>query len=237
LLKRIFDVKRVITKTSTGTYWIDPASNLGIALISQGSYEPNMQKTLETLLAPGKVFVDVGANEGYFTIQGALLTDPGGRVLCIEPQNRLIPIIEQNLRLNGIDNVNIVQAAISDKTGMAMMHLTPDTNSGGSSLYRPTKYRLAQQNVKVFTLADVLLDAGFDCVDLMKIDIEGFEYEAILGSPKIFESKRVKALALELHPTALASRGKSVRDIELFLQNVGYVLAKPFGNAIWLAKD
>ena len=86
-LKRLMRIKRKVVDTDTGKFWIDPASNLGITLLREGAYEPGMQAILEHFLMPGKVFVDLGANEGYFTVLGARLTQPSGRVFAIEPQN------------------------------------------------------------------------------------------------------------------------------------------------------
>jgi hypothetical protein len=83
-LKRVLRIQRVIMETASGRFWVDPVSNFGIALIS-GLYEPSMQNTLPMFLGPGKVFVDVGANEGFFTVQGARLTSSGGRVIAVEP--------------------------------------------------------------------------------------------------------------------------------------------------------
>jgi hypothetical protein len=115
------------------------------------------------------------------------------------------------------------------------MHLAPNTNSGSSGLYRTTKYAVPKQEVQVLTLTSVLEYYGVDHVDLMKMDIEGFEYEAILGSPQLFQSKRIKALALELHSTILARRRKSEIEIEIFLKRAGYTKVNPFGNSVWVA--
>ncbi len=167
-----------------------------------------MQRTLVALLEPGKVFVDLGANEGYFTIQGARLTEPDGRVVAVEPQDRLIPVLQENVRLNDVKNVTIVHAAISSKRGAAELHLAPDINTGSTSFYRATRYSVPTQIAKTITLADLLDEHDVARVDLMKVDIEGAEYEAILGSPEVFEDHRVKAIALELHPAVLARRGK-----------------------------
>jgi FkbM family methyltransferase len=102
----------------------------------------------------------------------------------------------ENLRLNHLQNVNIVHAATSDAVGAGVMHLTPTTNFGSSSLYRTAKYVVPKQEVKVTTLTVMLEQYCIDHIDFMKIDIEGFEYEAVFGSPQVFTSKRIKALAL-----------------------------------------
>src|SRR5690242_470554 len=115
LLKRVLGVRRQIVDTPEGKYWLDPVSDLAAAIFANGSYEPAMRRTLVTFLGPTKVFIDLGANEGYFTIQGARLTRRDGRVVAVEPQDRLIPVIKENIRLNGATNVAIVHSAISDK--------------------------------------------------------------------------------------------------------------------------
>jgi FkbM family methyltransferase len=194
-----------------------------------------MQRTLAVLLGPGKIFVDLGANEGYFTIQGARLTEPDGRVVAVEPQNRLISVLQENIRLNGFKNVTIVHAAISDKRGTSKLHLAPDINSGSTSFYRATRYPVPTQLAKTITLAGLLDEHNVARVDLMKVDIEGAEYEAILGSPEVFEDHRIKAIALELHDAVLARRGKLASQIESFLDKAGYRKTDQFGNSVWLA--
>jgi hypothetical protein len=115
------------------------------------------------------------------------------------------------------------------------LHLAPDTNSGATGFYRATKYVLPKQEIETISLTDLLAREGIDRVDLMKIDIEGAEYEAILASPSLFETYRIKALALELHPMVLAKHGKSAADIEEFLSRVGYKKTIKHGNSVWLA--
>jgi len=64
---------------------------------------------------------------------------------------------------------------------------------------------------------------GIERIDLLKVDIEGAEYEAILGSQDIFRRKRVKVIAIEYHPKLLAKRGLLAYTIHDFLRESGYV--------------
>ncbi len=236
-LKTLLGVKRVVISTGQGRFWIDPVSLLGIALTERGVHETCMVQTLDKFLKVSKSFVDLGANEGYFTVIGARLCGAEGRVLAIEPQHRLLPVIEENLRLNGLTNTQIVNTAISDKPGRAELHLTSSTNSGGSGFHRHTHYKLPTQEIGLQTLEQVLDANGVTVVDLMKIDIEGFEYEAVLGSPRVFEHHRVKALALELHPEILFERGIRAEDNTEMLRRYGYARGESFNNAVWLAPE
>ena len=234
-IKARLGVKRLPLSTRHGTFWIDPVSLLGVALSRQGVHEEGMVRTLHQFLSEGSSFVDLGANEGYFTIIGARLCGVAGRVLAIEPQQRLLPVIEETLRLNQSLGVALRHVAVGAEAGMAVMHLTASTNTGASGFERRSRLSLPTQEVTMLTLEQVLDQEGIAQVDLIKVDIEGFEYEALLGSPQVFERHRIKAIALELHPTLLAGRGKRAEDITEMLERCGYTLTATFGNAVWLA--
>lgn len=234
-LKLLLRVKRQTVETAHGRFWIDPVSLLGIALSQRGEHEPAMIATLQQYLHDGATFVDLGANEGYFTVIGATLCGAAGKVVSIEPQSRLLEVIEANVSQNGVAGVTVVNAAVTDKAGTAKIYLTASTNTGGTSLINRSKYSLPSAEIVTKTLEQILDDAAVPAVDLMKVDIEGFEYEALLGSRQVFEQRRVKALALELHPEILKLRGKDASEITTMLEEAGYRLADGTENAVWIA--
>jgi FkbM family methyltransferase len=237
ILKRLLGINRIIVDTPHGRYWVDPVSNVGSRITIEGVYEPTMQKVLEKFLFSGATFVDLGSNEGYFTVIGALLCGSSGRVVAIEPQERLLPVIEKNLLLNEVTWASVLNVAVTDIAGESSIHLAPDINTGMSGLHRSTKYHLPTQQVSSCTLAQILDDEQLAHVDLMKVDIEGFEYEALLGSPEVFKKHRVKALALELHPWILVERKKEVSDITNMLEECGYKKTEIVNNDVWLAPN
>ena len=234
LLKKIFGVARRIVVTPRGRFWTDPISNLGAALTQRGEYEPEMARTLGQFLKAGATFVDVGANEGYFSVLAVGLVGPSGKVLSIEPQTRLIPIISENLKLNDAPCVNVVNVALSDTKKPVQMYLAADINTGASGIYKTAKYNLEQQSVQAVPLAQLLDAEGCRIVDLMKVDIEGAEYEMMLGAREVFESGRVRAVALELHPHILAARGLDPAEIVNMLERAGYRRDENAETAVWV---
>jgi FkbM family methyltransferase len=238
-IKRAVGINRRVIEPDHGRFFVDPCSNLGWQPCEHGSYEDSMRLTIEEYLPPEGVFLDVGANDGYFTVIAARRCGRSGHVVAVEPQQRLVPILEENIRLNELNknNVWVLSLAVTDVPGAVTLHLMPSINSGASGLHRATKYRVPTQIVAARTLAQIFDDEKLSRVDLMKVDIEGFEYEALLGSRSVFEEMRVRVLALELHPTILAKRGKEVSDIVAMLGATGYVLAKHHGNTVWVAKS
>lgn len=227
LVKRALRIRRRELATAQGTFWVDPVSNFGFTLMRDGAYEPAMAARLAAHLKPGGTFVDIGANEGYFSVIAAGLVGRDGRVVAVEPQERLSPVIRRNVRLNGADQIEVIQAGIADRRGEAMLNVSPDINSGTSSFHRPTRYALPRQSVPLMTLADLLSRARLERADLVKIDIEGFEHEAVTGSPVVFDERRIGALALELHPSILEARGLSAEAIRVFLREHGYRESEP----------
>ena len=115
------------------------------------------------------------------------------------------------------------------------MNLTSDMNHGASSLIRPTRYPLPTQAVETMTLFDLFHQEKIENCDLLKIDIEGWEYEAIMGSMDLFKEHRVKTLALELHPTILAKRGLSSQKIIDRLNEYNYHSTNYFGNLVFVS--
>jgi hypothetical protein len=78
---------------------------------------------------------------------------------------------------------------------------------------------------------------GIDHVDVLKIDIEGLEYEAVMGSRDVFENRRVSTIALELHPSRLQERGLTMKEIIDFIEACGYRLDDDFRNTVWTLEE
>lgn len=233
--KRAAGIKRFVVTVDNGSFFIDPVSHFGQRLIHDRAYEPGMEAVLRHFLKPGDTFVDVGANEGYFSILASRLVGPHGRVIAIEPQSRLRPIIGENARLNDCRNLTLISAAVSDRPGSAELHLSPDTNTGGSGLTRVTRYRVETESISTQTLSQILSSAGVRQVELIKIDIEGFEYEAVLGSMDVFTSGIVRAIALELHPEIIRNRGLDPDRIAATLRDSGYRQEQFNGNTVFVS--
>jgi FkbM family methyltransferase len=224
-------IQRRVMDTPVGRMFLDPVFGIGGCIIATGSFDPGMERTLANELQHGMTFVDLGANEGYFTVQGARLVGPAGRVVAVEPQDSLIPVIERNLTLNDLGNVTIVKAAVSDSEDSATLYLPPELASAGFT--RMTRYRVPTQHTETMTLAGLFARCGIANADVMKVDIEGAEYEAVLGSRETFNAHRVKVLALDLHPAQLGNA--RMDKLIKFVEGCGYRRDMRYENTVWRA--
>lgn len=221
LLKTIIPFRRRMVKTPYGDFKVDIVSNFGYKLLKTKTYEEGTINILRKNIKLGDVFVDLGANEGFFTVIGSKLVGEG-RVVSIEPLLKLNKIITQNVELNDCKNVTLAPVAVSNKIGKDFFYVYPNINTGASSLILPTSYFLRKIKVRTITLKALFDEFGLDHADLIKIDIEGGEYNAIFGSEELFRKKIIRKIVLELHPKLLAKQGKSTGQIIQFLTDCGY---------------
>jgi hypothetical protein len=104
LMKGVFRIHREYFKSGEFIFYADPVSNFGLRILRDGYYEPEMTNSILSLLDEGDQFIDLGGNEGYFSVLAARKVGPTGRVLCIEPQQRLWEAIVKNLSINNCGN-------------------------------------------------------------------------------------------------------------------------------------
>lgn len=213
-------IRRRVVETAQGRFLVDPISHVGGDLIEYGQYEPDMQQTLAEHLPEGGVFVDAGANEGYFSVIAARRAR---LVLAFEPQSRLQHVLSTNFELNGVaDRIRLRHLALGASEGTIEMRLTPDLNTGASGFSNVTRYKLPTEQVRMRTLADVLADEQIDHVDLLKVDIEGAEHQLLLGAESLLARGSIGAIALELHEKQLKDLGSSGAEVMALLDRHGY---------------
>ena len=96
-------------------------------------FDPQILSVLCDFIDPGSVFVDVGANIGWFTLIGSRLTGPGGRVFAVEPDPRNCDILKRNVARNGCGNVTVYPVAAGAGKHKALLYRSAD-NQGDHRL-------------------------------------------------------------------------------------------------------
>ena len=157
------------------------ASNDDLAVghhVVGGAYEPKIGEIFNRHVKPGMSVVDIGANIGYFTMLLASLVEPSGLVLAVEPNPENIKLLEASRRVNGFDQVLIVQAAAGRQTGLLALNVSHSNGMTGE-LPDDVDAIFAARPVPCFALDAVIpKDRRFD---LIKIDVEGAELNALIG--------------------------------------------------------
>lgn len=139
-----------------------------------GVWEPDVSHVIEQRLAPGDVFVDIGANIGYDTLLASHRVGRTGRVVSIEASGRTFGLLQRNLSLNDAANVRAVHVAIADRPGKLELYETDSGNIGAATTLSSRGGRLLE-SVEALPLLSVLSPAELARIRLIKMDVEGAE--------------------------------------------------------------
>lgn len=171
-------------------------------ILQHGVYEPHVAAFCQRFIRPGMSILDVGANIGFHTLHAAILSGPSGKVYAVEPDPRNTALLDLSLSLNlSRAPVEVIPAAPSDAAGeLVLSDLGNPANSGARFTHRDRA--LLEQlvhgpdpkfdPVRAFRWDDERLDAR---LDLVKIDIEGFEPVALAGMERSLERHRPVVLS------------------------------------------
>lgn len=156
---------------------------IGDSLTDAGDYEPNVLPLFLDSLRPGYCVLDVGANIGIFTLLAAKRVGSDGHIYAFEPIARNVQSICAGITGNSFTNISLIPVAASDKAGAVSMHPT-DTSSNGIVDVRASI--LGDAAMAPMNRVDSLLN-GIARLDVIKIDIEGFEPRAWKGIRSLVE--------------------------------------------------
>jgi FkbM family methyltransferase len=195
-------------------------------LYVSGSFEPNEFWFLGWVLTPGAAFVDIGANEGFYTVFAARRVGSEGRVYAFEPSPRERARLEGNLRANRLDNVTVFTQGLAEQAGRAVLHVADPEHNGQNSLgaFGHSGVECAENLEIELTTLDHLRERGsIGKIDVIKMDVEGAEMRVLRGATNTLRRDK-PILLLELFDAALRGQGSSAEQVLTFLKGAGFDL-------------
>jgi FkbM family methyltransferase len=174
-------------------------------------YEPGTFAFLRTHCGRGDTVIDVGAHLGLFTVVMARSVGPSGRVFSFEPTPQTLGVLRETVRINGCGEVVEVRGeAVSKTSGTATFFDTGDEVPNANSLVHTERSRDGLE-IKTVSLDDFVEEHHLT-VRCLKADVEGAEFDLLLGARKTLVNHR-PAVALSLHPASLKAAGHSLADV------------------------
>jgi len=191
-----------------------------------GSFcEPEVRR--EFVLKEG-VAIDVGANLGMLSIPLAKMLGDKGKVISIEAEKKNIEFLRKNVRINNLKNVFVIGKGAYSKKGKINLNLD-EYGIGGHSIQKTKGSEFGKkQLIDVDTIDNILKELKIKKVDLVKIDIEGGEIDALKGAKKTLK---------KCHPKIIFEAVEDVEKgkIELMLAKYGYKI-KPLKDVNYVAE-
>jgi FkbM family methyltransferase len=186
-------------KTSKGTVFeLSPFSYIDAIVLQEGYYESEVVDAIVSSLGDG-VLWDVGANFGLHGLTAKFLR-PSARVVCFEPSVEMVGRLLRNRALNALD-VDVVNVALSNRSGFLRLFLGPPGNPGMSTLSPVSEATYAGTSIVAISRGDDLVAQGLvPAPTVIKLDVEGHELLVLEGLFKVLHSPSLKALVIEDSP-------------------------------------
>jgi FkbM family methyltransferase len=195
LLSRTLRARTSLVHDRYGNQFVLPNSlePVGLFLWMDGTYEPEVLQFLEHHVTRDSVVLDVGANIGAFTIP---LARRARKVIAIEPSPQVLPFLKRNVELNRLTNVEIVECAASKPGSSEVAFYVPPSDHFGMGSSAP-QFNVAPIIVPAKSIDEILAERRVSRVDVIKMDVEGYEAHAFLGAKGLLTSPAAPLVVFE----------------------------------------
>ena len=178
-------------------------------------------RLFRSLLRPGMTVVDVGANQGVFTLFCADLVGPTGSVITFEPDPEMFSTLSNNAKANARHWVELHNLALGSQEGQLTLQISR-LNRGDNRLIPSTQPSTGRQTIVHVATLDQVLNGRK--VDLVKMDVQGWECAVLKGMNELLASPNPPWIHLEACPHLLREAGSSFEEVHAILNQHGYSL-------------
>ncbi len=179
------------------------------------------KQNLYSLIEPSNIVFDVGANLGETTLNFAKLIGSKGKVYSFEPDPINYKALQTNLKLNNFNNISLNLIGLGNTKGKFKIHTLDESNKGMNRIVLTPESNGEYREIEVTTIDTYTKDNNITKLDLIKIDVEGFEFNVLKGatnSLKMFSPK----LFIELDDQNLRDQKSNAQELVSFLMGYGY---------------
>jgi len=182
-------------------------------------HEKNILELLASYVRSGEVVLDVGSNFGIFTILLAKKVGQSGEVIAVEPGKEIFSHFQENVKLNNLKNIIAFNLALGDEKEEKKLFLG-QVAGASSMIYEPAGSK-GFEIIKVKTGDQLIKENNLSVPNVVKIDVEGFEYNVIKGMSNTLSSPGCRMVCCEIH-TQMLPNGVNAKKIIDLLKSFGF---------------
>ncbi len=214
----IKNIGSAVYKRSGVKLLLNPLNMIDKALIANKGHDKVVEEEIYTHLREGDVFIDVGANWGYFSILAASLAQI--TVIAFEPSLKELNVLYKHMLLNKFKNIYAYPLGLSKELSVQKLFLSGDRNTGQNSLVNDTNYAYTEA---LFAPVSNLVPNDFLLrTRLIKIDVEGYEFFVLNGFSEVIPQLFNCRFVVEITPGFLSKLNHTPKDIYNFFEQFGY---------------
>jgi len=206
---------RVTTRTGASMY-VDLRFNVGQSIFARGEFDPPVLKVITEALKPDSVFLDIGANIGFYSVEAARVATRGS-VHAFEMDRRSTRCLEKSARTFGLSQIKVHNTAVSNRTGETFFRV--DKEEAGHSYLDPAA--ASGRAVPTVSIDHWVESNNISRIDVMKIDVEGAEMMVLEGARATLERFK-PTLIIEADFPSYARFGREPQDAVTFVEGLGY---------------
>ena len=180
-----------------------------------------------------KVIFDVGANLGIYSLTSAAI-HPKARLFAFEPTAAIAAHLRRTLEHNHLNMITVVEKAVARTSGTAVLNLWGSKAEGNEGMNFVTQEAVATDSVTIETVSldDFCKLQGIEQIDLLKIDIQGNEPEALRGAERLLSEGRIRYIFTELNWETDPQKPAPAWEVVELLEKKGFLFASPTKNVV-----
>jgi FkbM family methyltransferase len=204
-------------------YLVWTNEEIGQKLLLFRSHEKNELKVFAEYIKAGDICIDVGGNIGFYSLNFAKFCGPEGRVFVFEPVPRNVLVIKLAAIINGFKNIEVYEGVVSDSAGLQQLMLPRDSSYAFIGRDASSQ-KVDLINIESTTLDSFVSQAGIKKISVLKVDVEGAEYQVLLGANKLLGDAQLKPqlVMAELCSPYLNRFGSTIENVVLYMREFGY---------------
>jgi FkbM family methyltransferase len=201
---------------------VDISKSMGSAIYWRGAHDWRPIFAMENWVKKGDTVIDIGANQGEYSLWSARMVGAKGKVFAFEPLSAIFERLKENIDLNPgfLQVINPIQLGLSDKQDKLKLYSSDLSNEGVNTLYKEEN-SIFLEEIELSTLDKELEKMKTPRLDAIKIDVEGAELPVLLGAEKTI-AKFSPILFIEINQEACKAAGYEALEILTFLGKYRY---------------
>lgn len=228
-------LKRIKRSNSKVPFLIDNDLEINLELSNPLTWDLILGKDLEKAVKEkfiqnvksDDVIVDVGAHIGEYTLLGAKLVGINGKVISVEPLHDTANSLKENIILNKFSNCTVLENAVGSIVSKQILYkVSQEDVYGYIDPIVNNKKLIKTGTINVTTIDEIIKTNNLEEINLLKIDVEGFEYEVLLGCETAFEQDKIRKIICEIHSDFLKAKNFDEKQIYTLLESHGFKITK-----------
>ena len=218
------------------TIVLNPKDPVISGALTLNVYEKTEARFFQSILKPGMTVLDIGASIGVYTALALPHVGPSGRIVALEPDCENFDYLRRTVAANNATNVTCIPKAAADQSGRMKLYVSWD-NRGDNRLY-DNELCDDSYEVELITLDALLGELGIAAVDVVKMDVQGYECRVLQGMRRTLEGSPNLTIMMEFWPHALRCAGTPPEEFLPALEKMGFAISelKP-GGALTPIRD